>query len=90
MNTPNHIIIDGDAISIRSSEAHEYLVTTKEVARGYGVTSAAIRKQLMRHADELLGAGLPSKTPASQIVTPVNARATRPSPSGPSAASAEA
>jgi prophage antirepressor-like protein len=55
MNTTHtHIIIDGDAIAIRQSEAHEYLVTTKEVARGYGVTPAAIRNQQMRHADELI------------------------------------
>jgi hypothetical protein len=54
MKTPKHIIIDGDAISIRPSEVHEYLVTTKEVARGYGVSEALIRKHKERHADELL------------------------------------
>lgn len=54
MNAPNHIIIDGDAISIRQSEAHEYLVTTKEVARGYGVSESSIREHKRNHADELL------------------------------------
>ncbi len=54
MNTPNHIIIDGDAIEIRQSEAHEYLVTTKEVARGYGVGEEVIRQHKRRHADELV------------------------------------
>lgn len=54
MNTPTHIIIDGDAIEIRQSEAHEYLVTTKEVARGYGVGTSVILKHRQRHADELV------------------------------------
>jgi hypothetical protein len=52
--TPTHIIIDGDAIAIQPHTAHEYLATTKEVARGYGVSEATLRKHKERHADELI------------------------------------
>ena len=54
MNTPNHIIIDGDAIAIQPSESHDYLLTTKEVARGYGVSASTIKEHKRVHADELL------------------------------------
>ena len=54
MNTPKHIIIDGDAIAIQPADsAFEYLVTTREVARGYGVGESIILKHRQRHSDEL-------------------------------------
>jgi uncharacterized protein YigA (DUF484 family) len=53
--TPTHIIIDGDAIAIQPADsALEYLVTTKEVARGYGVSEATLRTHKRDHADELI------------------------------------
>lgn len=56
MNTrPTHIIIDGDAIAIQpANSALEYLVTTKEVARGYGVSDVVIRRHKSEHGEELV------------------------------------
>lgn len=52
-NTPA-IHIDGIVIPVRIDSDHEYTLTTAEVAEGYGVAPANIRKTLERHGDELL------------------------------------
>jgi len=41
-------------VSIIPNQQHEFLMTSKEVALGYGVNSGTIRKSLFDHSDELL------------------------------------
>lgn len=36
------------------NEAHEYLMTSREVAHGYGSSTYVVRTTLMRHSDELV------------------------------------
>lgn len=48
------IHIDGIIIPVTPHPDHEYTLTTAEVAAGYGVDPANIRKTLERHRDELL------------------------------------
>lgn len=50
----NIITIDADEIVVRLSEEHEFLLDSKEVARGYGVGEEVIRQHKRRHADELI------------------------------------
>jgi len=50
----NIIKIDADEIVVRTSEEHEFLLDSKQVALGYGVSEALIRKHKQRHADELI------------------------------------
>jgi hypothetical protein len=47
-------VCEGVTVNVLPNEAHEYLMTTKEVANGYGVTNYAIRKNKMMLADELV------------------------------------
>ncbi len=50
----NIITIDADEIVVRLSEEHEFLLDSKEVARGYGVSPEVIRTHKRDHSDELL------------------------------------
>lgn len=50
----NHITVDGDVIPVRPSEVHEYLLETKLVARGYGVSKDVIKKHKVRQSTELV------------------------------------
>lgn len=47
------VVTEGLTVNVLPNEQHEYLMTTKEVANGYGVSNYAIRTTLMRHGDEL-------------------------------------
>jgi hypothetical protein len=50
---PHALIIDDLVIPVQIDPVHEYTLTTAEVAAGYGVDPANIRKTLERHRDEL-------------------------------------
>ncbi|MDR1296563.1 MAG: hypothetical protein LBO05_04165 [Deltaproteobacteria bacterium] len=50
----NIITIDGDAITVTPSEEHVFLLDTKLVAQGFGVSPDAIRMCKQRNADELV------------------------------------
>lgn len=50
----NIITIDSDEIVVRLSTEHEYVLNSKEVALGYGVSYDAIRQHKSRHEDELV------------------------------------
>lgn len=43
----------GVALRVRPDEKHGWLMSTEDVAAGYGVTSEAIRKVKSRHSDEI-------------------------------------
>ncbi len=46
-------VTEGLTVTILPSSNHEFLMTTKEVAVGYGVSDYAVRKQSIRQASEL-------------------------------------
>ena len=46
-------VTEGVTVRVLPDRRHEFLMTTREVAAGYGVTEYAIRKTLLRHDDEL-------------------------------------
>ncbi|MDR1155817.1 MAG: Bro-N domain-containing protein [Bacteroidales bacterium] len=48
------VVTEGIAVHVLPDERHEYLMTTKEVAYGYGVSDYAIRKALLRNSSELV------------------------------------
>lgn len=48
------VVTEGVTVNVLPNEAHEYLMTGKEVAHGYGVTDYAIRVTKLRHSDELI------------------------------------
>lgn len=48
------ITIGSDVIPVRPDETHEYLVETALVAKGYGISSDAVRGHKRLHADELV------------------------------------
>ena len=45
---------DDVQLNFMLDDKHEFLLTTKEVALGYGVNSEAIRQTKRRHLDELI------------------------------------
>lgn len=47
-------VTEGVTVYVLPSEAHEYVMTTAEVAKGYGVSDRVIRKHKIEHADELI------------------------------------
>jgi hypothetical protein len=47
-------VTDGVQVYISPDAAHEFLMTTKEVANGYGTSEYAVRKTLLRHSQELI------------------------------------
>jgi hypothetical protein len=40
-------------LQVQPDVEHEYVLTTEQVAEGYGITSQAVRMQKQRNADEL-------------------------------------
>jgi hypothetical protein len=46
-------VTEGLTVRVLPNEGHEYLMTTKEVASGYGVTEYNIRQHRLQHPDEL-------------------------------------
>ncbi|WP_449188359.1 hypothetical protein [Tannerella forsythia] len=47
-------VVDGLTVKVMPNERHEFLMTTKEVALGYGVSEYAIRKNKMSLGRELV------------------------------------
>ncbi len=47
-------VTEGVTVNVLPYEQYEYLMTTKEVAKGYGTSMYVIRMALARHADELI------------------------------------
>lgn len=47
-------VTEGVTVHILPNKQHEFLMTTREVAAGYGVTEYAIRQHKLQHPDELL------------------------------------
>ena len=47
------IVTEGVTVNVMPSEAHQYLMSTKEVAHGYGTSDYVVRTTLMRHESEL-------------------------------------
>lgn len=47
-------VTEGVTVNILPDDRHEFLMTTREVAAGYGVTSYAIRQAACRNSQELL------------------------------------
>lgn len=48
------MVTEGLTVNILPNEQYEYLMSTTEVANGYGVTKYAIRMAASRHTDELI------------------------------------
>jgi len=48
------ISFEGIELVVQADERHEFLMTTKEVAEGYGVSESVIREHKRVHADELV------------------------------------
>ena len=47
-------VVDGLTVKVIPNERHEFLMTTKEVARGYDVSEYVVRKTFARHSYELI------------------------------------
>lgn len=47
-------VTEGVTVRVLPDRRHEFLMTTREVAAGYGVTEYAIRQHKLQHPDELL------------------------------------
>ena len=47
-------VTEGVTVNVLPNEAYEYVMTSKEVAHGYGVTDYSIRVTKLRHSDELI------------------------------------
>jgi hypothetical protein len=47
-------VTDGLAVAVIQNPNHEFLMPTKDVAMGYGVSAGTIRKHQERHLDEFL------------------------------------
>ena len=54
MTTEIVVEVEGKALQLRKDRKHDWVMPTKDVALGYGVNEATIRKHKERHADELL------------------------------------
>lgn len=47
-------VTEGLEVSVIQNPQHEFLISTKDVARGYGVAEASIRSHKLLHKEELL------------------------------------
>lgn len=47
-------VTEGVTVKILTNVQHEFVMSTKEVAHGYGTSDYSVRKALLRHSDELL------------------------------------
>lgn len=48
------LVTEGVTVNVLPNEVHEYLMTSKEVAIGYGTSDYAVRATKLRHAEELI------------------------------------
>ena len=48
-------VTEGVTVNVLPNEAHEYLMTTKEVAKGYGISEYTLRCHKMNNSTELQG-----------------------------------
>ena len=48
------VVTEGVTVNVLPNERHEYLMTTKEVAKGYGTSDYAVRITKFRHESELI------------------------------------
>lgn len=48
------IVADNLTVTVEPNKKHEFLMTTAEIAKGYGISGGTIRKHKMEHADELI------------------------------------
>ena len=46
-------VTEGVTVNVMPCEAHQYLMSTKEVAHGYGTSDYVVRTTMMRHESEL-------------------------------------
>ncbi|MGL5913213.1 MAG: hypothetical protein ACRCZB_03530, partial [Bacteroidales bacterium] len=46
-------VAEGITVNVLPNEAHEFLMTSKQVANGYGVSEHTLRRHKMEHAHEL-------------------------------------
>ena len=54
MTTDIVVEVEGKALQLRKDKKHDWVMPTKDVAAGYGVSESVIRSHKERHADELL------------------------------------
>ena len=47
-------VTEGVTVNVLPNREHEYLMTSREVAHGYGTSNYVVRTTLMRHGDELV------------------------------------
>ncbi|MDO5665693.1 MAG: hypothetical protein Q4G63_10615 [Bacteroidia bacterium] len=47
-------VTEGVTVNVLPNHVHEYLMTTKEVANGYGVTDYNVRQHKLQHSNELV------------------------------------
>ncbi|MGC4130174.1 MAG: hypothetical protein QM564_11600 [Bergeyella sp.] len=47
-------VTDGLTVAVLQHQAHEFIMPTKDVALGYGVSAGTIRMTQLRHFDELI------------------------------------
>ena len=70
-------VMQGVTVNVLPNEAHEFLLTTREVANGYGVTLYNIRQHKLQHPEELISGkhfiegvsipNAPANTPHNQV-----------------------
>jgi len=46
-------VTEGLTVNVMPNEAHEYVMSTREVSHGYGTSIYVVRKTMLRHEDEL-------------------------------------
>jgi hypothetical protein len=52
-NLLSQVVTEGVTVHVLPNEQHEYLMTTKEVANGYGISEYTLRRHKMEHSSEL-------------------------------------
>lgn len=46
-------VTEGVTVNVMPNEAHEYVMSTREVSHGYGTSIYVVRKTMLRHEEEL-------------------------------------
>lgn len=54
MNKIKEVVSENLSVEVTPDENHEFLMTTSEVAKGYGVSAGTVRKHKSEHKDELI------------------------------------
>ena len=55
MNTEKQFIVaENLTVTVEPNKEHEFLMTTNEVAKGYGVSGGTVRKHKLEHREELI------------------------------------